>query len=100
MKSLLILTLMAIAPLAASPKYNLPTNQGLDMYLTSEIEFQEKVKIYDYHGNLLNEYLLDDVVNNNITLSDHFIIEQSDFAFDHLGDYYYFSKELTPLGVN
>ena len=100
MKSILLLSLMAVSAIAGTSKDNLPRNLELDMQLASQMDFQEKVKIYDYNGNLLNEYLLTDVVNNDITVLDHFALEQSDFAFDFLGDYYYFSEELTPLGAN
>ncbi|MEM7298517.1 MAG: hypothetical protein AAF391_09665 [Bacteroidota bacterium] len=92
MKSLLLLTLMAISFVMESPEAELRNDQGLNMQL-SEIVFQEMVKVYDYEGNLLREFQLTDVVNNNITIDDHVLLEQSDFAFDYLGDYYYFSED-------
>lgn len=100
MKLLLILSFIAVSAIGGTSQRNLPGSQDLDMQLSAEIEFQEKVKIYDYDGELLSEYLLEDVVNNDITLSDHFTLEESDYAFNYLGDYYYFSEELTPLGAN
>lgn len=100
MKSLLILSLIAVSTIVESPQSNQPRNEDLEIQLVTEIEFPEKVKIYDYDGNLLKEYLLADVANNDITFSDYFMLEESDFAFDYLGDYYYFTEELTPIGVN
>ena len=100
MKSLLILSLLAVSVSGGTLKRGLSSDQELDMQLATEMAFQEKVKVYDYHGTLLKEYLLTDVVNNDITIADHFMLEESDFAFDYLGDYYYFSEELTPLGAN
>lgn len=100
MKSLLILSLIAVSAISGTAEDNLPQSRRLDMQLTTQLEFEEKVKIYDYNGNMLNEYLLTDVVNNDITVLDHFALQQSDFAFDYLGDYYYFSEELTPPGAN
>ncbi|GAB4241368.1 MAG: hypothetical protein Tsb0034_18360 [Ekhidna sp.] len=98
MKSLFLLTCMAVAVLAESPKTVEFSNQGLDMQLETEKVFNEMVKVYDYQGNLIKEFNLADVVNNEITLSDHFILEQSDYAFDYLGDYYYFSrKKINPM---
>lgn len=64
-------------------------HQGLEMQLENDLIFPKMVKIYDYDGSLIREFPLDDVVNDKITLIDHMIIEESDFAFDHLGDYYY-----------
>ena len=100
MKLLLILSFLAVSAIGGTSQQSPLRNQDLDMQLSAEFEFKEKVKIFDYDGELLNEYLLEDVVNNDITLSDHFALEESDFAFDYLGDYYYFNEELTPIGVN
>jgi len=99
MKSLLILSLLFVSAFVDTPQLAGQTDHGLEMQLDSDFEFTEMVKIYDYEGNLLNEYELSDVVNNDISVNDHFILEESDFAFNYLGDYYYFSEELE-LGVN
>ena len=64
-------------------------NQGLEMQIENDLVFQKMVKIYDYDGLLIREFPLEDVVNDKITLVDHMIMEESDFAFDHMGDYYY-----------
>lgn len=90
---------MAISLCAASTGLS-EADQGIEMQLSSEIQFEEKVKIFDYEGNLLKEYLLTDVVNNNISITDHFTLKESHFAFDYLGDYYYFSEEVAIMGAN
>ncbi|MEM0938552.1 MAG: hypothetical protein AAF600_00175 [Bacteroidota bacterium] len=100
MKSVLILSFMVFSTFVGSSQISNSFSQGLEMHLSSEIDFQEKVKIYDYSGNLLKEYILSDVVNNNIAITDHFILEESDYAFNYLGDYYYFSEVLNIIGVN
>ncbi|MEM6734698.1 MAG: hypothetical protein AAGC64_01885 [Bacteroidota bacterium] len=100
MKSVFILLLMALSTFVGSSQINNSFNQGLEMQLSAEINFQEKVKIYDYSGNLLKEYILSDVVNNDIAILDYFILEESDYAFNYLGDYYYFSEVLNTIGVN
>ncbi len=100
MKTLLVLSLIAVSAILKDPQATLTTNQGLEIQPGAEIDFQEKVRIYDYQGNLMKEYLLSEVVNNEISVSDHFIIEESDFAFDYLGDYYYFTEEILAIGVN
>lgn len=100
MKSLLLLMLMGMSAFAFSPKADMHDSQGLDMLLELEIEYEEMVRVYDYQGNLVKEFKLASVVNNEISLNDHFLLEQSDFAFDYLGDYYYFSEETYPSTVN
>ena len=100
MKSLLLLMLMGMSAFAFSPKADMRDNQGLDMLLEMEIEYEEMVRVYDYEGNLVKEFKLASVVNNEISLNDHFLLEQSDFAFDYLGDYYYFSEEVYPSTFN
>lgn len=91
MKSLFLLTLLGISLLAESPNANTHGNQGLDMQLNSEIVFEEMVKVYNYEGELVREFQLSKVVNNEISLEDNLLMDQSDFAFNYLGDYYYFS---------
>lgn len=66
------------------------SSQGLDMQIDSDMVFQKMVKIYDYEGSLVREIPIDDVANNKISVLDHMILEDSDFAFDYQGDYYYF----------
>ena len=100
MKPVLIFLLMAVSAMGISSEETSSNNQNLEMQLSSEIAFQEKVKIYDYDGNLMQEYLLKDVVNNDITIPEFFMLEDSDFAFDYLGDYYYFSEAKGELVVN
>lgn len=100
MKSLFLLMLMGLSSMAGLSQANMRGNQGLDMHLDTELVFEEMVKVYDYEGNLLKEFQLADVVNNKISLHDHFLLEQSDFAFDYLGDYYYFSEEAYTAEIN
>jgi len=100
MKSLFVLAFIAVSAINAPVSENSLEDQGLEMQLTAEIEFQQMVKVYDYQGKLMKEYFLSDVVNNNITVTDHILIEGSDFAFDYLGDYYYFSEDLLLAEVN
>ena len=85
----LVIALFAfmLAPMGAISSIN--DIQALEMQLENDIVFQKMVRIYDYDGALIKEFPLDDVVNNKISLMDHMILEESDFAFDHLGDYYY-----------
>ncbi len=100
MKSLIILLLLGVSALTETPKVTPVNNQDFDMQLSSEKVFQEKIKIYDYSGTLLKEYALTEVVNGDISTSDHFALEESDYAFNYLGDYYYFSEGLSVLGAN
>ena len=99
MKPLLILTFMAVSLFTQSAGY-VDAEQGIEMQLASEIKFEEKVKIFDYDGNLLEEYALADVVNDELSSSDYYTLQESDYAFSYLGDYYYFSEELETLGAN
>lgn len=93
MKSLLILTLTVLSLFADSPQMASVTGDHmLDMQLSSELVFQDMVKIYDYKGNLVSEYKLNEVANNEISSQDHVLLEQSNFAFNYLGDYYYFTE--------
>lgn len=92
MKSLFLLSLLGISLLAESPSASTHGNQGLDMQLNSEIVFEEMVKVYNYEGELVKEFELSRVVNNEISLEEYLLMNQSDFAFNYLGDYYYFSE--------
>ena len=94
MKSLLLLTLLGVSMLVGVPEEGVHDGQGLDMQLNSELVFPEMVRIYDYEGNLVKEFMMEDVANNDITINDHFLLNESDFAFSYMGDYYYLrSKE-------
>ena len=99
MKPLLILTFMAIS-LFSEPAFYVDSDQGLEMQLTSDIQFKEKVKIFDYDGNMLEEHPLSDVVNDKMSEADYYTLAESDYAFNYLGDYYYFTDELERLGAN
>ena len=100
MKSLLVLSFITLSAFIDSPEMTFSNSQGIEMQLSSETVFQEKVKIFDYNGALLKEYELTDVVNGEITTSDQFTLKESDFAFSYLGDYYYFSEAKGELVVN
>jgi len=99
MKTLRILTFMAICLYLASSEA-ISSDEGIGMQLASEIQFEEKVKIFDYNGNLLSEYSVADVANDEISAADYFALQESDYAFTYLGDYYYFADELETLGAN
>lgn len=99
MKLLLLLTFMVASAFAESPQTK-STDLGLEMQLSTEIEFVEKVKVYTYSGKLIKEFPLTNVVNNDISVSDHVLVEQSDYAFDFLGDYYYFSELGESISIN
>ncbi|MEM6641750.1 MAG: hypothetical protein AAF616_02120 [Bacteroidota bacterium] len=91
MKTLLLILFTTVAAMVNfSPEAEQPS---LDLQLWSELKFDEKVKVYDYDGNLVSEYLLSDVANEEISVIDHLVLEKSDFAFDYLGDYYYFQQQ-------
>lgn len=85
---LITLTAGAIGKIADT----LPSNHELLMQITHEKALESRVKIYTYDGNLLREFPLTDVMEDNITVIDHLILKESDFAFDHSGDYYYFRE--------
>ena len=100
MKTLLVISLLSLSALVESSQKTIPATHAWEINFDEEIEFEKMVKVYDYQGKLMKEYELSQVVNNKITVSDHILIEESDFAFDYLGDYYYFSEELLPIVVN
>ncbi len=90
MKSLVLLIMLAFSlTIPSVADSSIRDNQGLEMQLENDLVFQKMVRIYNYDGSLIREFPLDDVVNNKISVMDHMIMEESDFAFDHLGDYYY-----------
>lgn len=90
MKSLLMLIALTASAFAGSDKAPEQANQGLSMQLDTELVFEKMVKIYNYEGSLVREIPLTKVVNNDISVVDHMILEESDYAFDYQGDYYYF----------
>ena len=90
MKSLLLLMTLSATLLIVAAKAPMQTNHGLNMQIDSDMVFQKMVKVYNYEGSLVREIPLDDVANNKISVLDHMILEDSDFAFDYQGDYYYF----------
>jgi hypothetical protein len=92
MKSLLILSMLFGALFMGLPLSE-QVNPELEMNLRMEEIFQEKIKVYDYNGNLLKELKKSEVVTNDISVMDHVMLDESDFAFEHLGDYYYFQED-------
>ncbi|MEP0986204.1 hypothetical protein [Ekhidna sp.] len=90
MKSLLFVALLSFSAFAVTAEAPMQTNQGLSMQLESDLVFEKMVMIYDYSGSLIREIPLNDVANNTIDVVDHMILEESDFAFDYQGNYYYF----------
>jgi len=97
MKLLRTLALLAISLFAVSANY---VDKELEIQLATEIQFEEKVKIFDYDGNLLEEYALTDVANNAISSAEYYALQESHYAFNYLGDYYYFTEELKTMGAN
>ncbi|WP_420316901.1 hypothetical protein [Ekhidna sp.] len=90
MKSLLLLLMLSASGILGTAEATMRDNQGLNMQIDADLEFQQMVKIYSYEGELVKEFPLNDVANNKISVIDHIVLEESDFAFDHQGDYYYF----------
>lgn len=90
MKSLLLLLALAVSSIAGSAKTSEQANQGLSMQLETDLVFEKMVKIYNYEGSLVREIPLTKVANNEVSAIDNMILEESDFAFDYQGDYYYF----------
>lgn len=90
MKSLLLISLLSFSAIAVTAEAPMQTNQGLSMQLESDLVFEKMVVVYDYDGSLIREIPLNDVANNTINIVDHMILEESDFAFDFQGNYYYF----------
>lgn len=90
MKSLLLLMALAVSTIAGSAETTGQANQGLSMQLDTDLVFEKMVKVYDYNGSLVREIPLTKVANNEISVLDNMILEESDFAFDYQGDYYYF----------
>ncbi|MEP1034433.1 hypothetical protein [Ekhidna sp.] len=90
MKSLLLLIALAVSTIAGSAEVSEQANQGLRMQLDTDLVFEKMVKVYNYEGSLVIEIPLTDVAKNDVSVIDNMILEESDFAFDYQGDYYYF----------
>ena len=69
------------------------SNPELEMDLLMEEVFEERVVVYDYNGNLLKDLKMEDITTNEISVADHLFLDKSDFAFEHMGDYYYFKED-------
>lgn len=100
MKSLFLFTLFSVSAMFGSAESTMQHNQGLLMQLDSEEIFQQMVRIYAYDGELLKEFTLTDVVNNNLSNADHMTLQESDFAFHQAGDYYYFGDDVANGMIN
>lgn len=99
MKSIISIFLLSLSSLAMNPIVEAENNENLKIQLDSDLVFQKMVKVYNYEGALICEFTLDDVANNKISILDHLILEQSDFAFDYQGDYYYFGSSIDKTNV-
>lgn len=100
MKSLFLLTLLSASITIGASETQMQADQGLSMQLETDLVFQKMVKVYSYDGSLIKEFPLDDVVNNQISVVDHILLNESDFAFDYFGDYYYFGDSIFELHAN
>ncbi len=90
MKTLLTGIFMATAMLTVNPPESGETQAKMEMLLFEDEVFQEKVKIFDYSGNPVQELKAKDVAENEISIAEFLVLESSDYAFEYLGDYYYF----------
>lgn len=90
MKTLLIGALMATAMLPINPLETDGTQEKIEMLLLEDEVFQNKVKIFDYSGNSVQELKTKDIAEKQISVAEYLIFDSSDFAFEYLGDYYYF----------
>lgn len=88
MKTLLTGSVLATL-LSGAPTLQIGDVPPLEMQLQVDEVLSEKVRVFDYHGNLLQEMKVEDVANDDISISEYFILENSHFAFDYLGDHYY-----------
>ena len=89
MKTLFTLVALGTMMLLGIPITKNGNAQQLEMQLLDEEVFRNKVKIFDFEGNLLKELTVDEVAQNEISVADYMILESSDYAFTYLGDYYY-----------
>ncbi len=90
MKTLIITTMAVMLLLCGAAMIEGGISQGLEVQVSGEEVLQDKVKIYDYAGNLIRELSLREVSNGDIAVVDHILLESSHYAFSYLGDYYYF----------
>lgn len=89
MKTLLTSSLIATVLLSGSPVLQIGNSHQVNMQLQADEVLQDMVKVFDYHGNLIREMRVDDVAQDEISISDYLILESSHFAFSYLGDQYY-----------
>ncbi len=90
MKSLLLIFALSATALVSTAEAPQHIDRGLNMQLDTDLIFQKMVRIYDYNGSLVREFPVAAVANNEISVVDNMILDESDFAFDYFGDYYYF----------
>ena len=93
MKTPLIACFLSLVMLSGNAVTQERREVNLQAELRAEEVLEDKVRVFDYSGNLITELNADDIAQNEISLSDYLILEDSDFAFDYLGDYYYFRGE-------
>ena len=84
----LFTTFLTLALVVGSPMVDL-NKEKVEMMLQADDLLKDKVRIFDYDGNLLKEMEAEDVAYDDISISDYLTLESSDFAFKYLGDYYY-----------
>ncbi|MEP5611847.1 MAG: hypothetical protein ABJP45_06330 [Cyclobacteriaceae bacterium] len=89
MKLLIAGTIFLAAMFPGIPIPLQSTQQLAEMQVLAGDVFKDKVKVYDYTGNLLKEMTAEDVANAQISVADYFVLDNSAFAFKYLGDYYY-----------
>lgn len=89
MKTILTTAFLAVAMLFGIPIPFQGDQVKLEMQLSADEVFANKVKIFDYEGNLLKELRVDDVADHEISISDYLILESSGYAFTYQGDYYF-----------
>lgn len=90
MKSLLLILALSATAFVSTAEAPQHIDRGLNMQLDTDLVFQQMVRIYSYKGELVREFPVSAVTNNQISVMDHMILEDSDFAFNDRGDYYYF----------
>lgn len=99
MKLVFLATLLLSSILPAASDVASIHDQGVGMQLSAELEFSKTVQVYDYEGGLIKQFKLDEVTNDDITISEHLFLEASDFAFSYQGDYYYLGNEADMTGI-
>ncbi|MEP1095040.1 MAG: hypothetical protein ABJG78_08005 [Cyclobacteriaceae bacterium] len=89
MKLLISGTIFLAAMFPGIPIPSQNSQELVEMQVLADDVLKDKVKVYDYTGNLLKEMAAEDVANNQISIADYFVLDNSGFAFKYLGDYYY-----------